>query len=84
MPYTCLAFTNTGTIPVTISNVAATGFDEKQAVVSNGSDYTIGHADLASGEVVNFEVALHDTETVKLVKVTPYVAGSTGGCNEQS
>jgi hypothetical protein len=31
-------------------------FGGKQAVVSNGSDYTIGHADLATGELINFTV----------------------------
>jgi hypothetical protein len=86
MPYTSPAHSSIRVLyRLQISNVAATGFHEKQPVVSNGSDYTTAQADLAAGEVVNFKVALHDPEKLaKFVKVTPYIAESTGGCNEQS
>ena len=86
MPYTCSGHSPIRVLYRLQSQTSRTnGFDEKQAVVSNGSDYTIGHADLAPGEVVNFKVALHDPEKlVKFVKITPCVAGSTDGYNEQS
>jgi hypothetical protein len=66
--------TNTNAVSVRITNISATGFNEDQKAVINGSDYTIMQNDLAPGETVNFKVALKDdTKQVKFVKVAPYV-----------
>jgi hypothetical protein len=66
---------NTNAVPVRIESLSATGFDKNQKRVIEGSDYTILHNDLASGETVNFKVAMKDgTKQIKFVKVTPEVA----------
>jgi hypothetical protein len=64
--------TNTGTVPVSITAIDASGFNKDQKMVTRGSDFTIFHNDLAPGEVVNFKVALKDdSKQVKFVKVLP-------------
>jgi hypothetical protein len=66
---------NTNAVPVRIENLSAAGFDKDQKRVTEGSDYTIVHNDLAAGETVNFQVSLTDgTKQIRFVKLTPKVA----------
>jgi hypothetical protein len=52
--------------------IDAMGFNQDQKMVSEGSNFTIVHNDLAPGAVVKFNVALKDgTKQVKFVKVVP-------------
>jgi hypothetical protein len=73
--------TNTTAVPVKITQIIATGFDQQRNVVagspvsSQAASYTIGNAEIAAGAAVDFEVALSDAEKViRFVKTTLCVA----------
>ena len=71
--------TNTSTVTVLITGIDAMGFNQDQKMVSEGSNFTIVHNDLAPGAVVKFKVALKDgTKQVKFVKVVPSWFMATG------
>jgi hypothetical protein len=71
--------TNTSTVTVLITGIDAMGFNQDQKMVSEGSNFTIVHNDLAPGAVVKFKVALKDgTREVKFVKVVPSWFMATG------
>jgi hypothetical protein len=73
--------TNTNAVPVKVTKIIATGFDQQRNAVADGSgssqeaSYTIGNAEIAAGAAAVFEVALSDAKKViRFVKTTPYVA----------
>jgi hypothetical protein len=64
--------TNASTVGVLVTGIDAKGFNQDQKMVTQGSDFTIVHKDLAPGEVVNFKVALKDdAKQVRFVKALP-------------
>jgi hypothetical protein len=67
--------TNTSAVSVTITKMVARGYGKNQTVLVNGSDYTIGNAEIVSGDTVIFKMVLADAQkAVRFVVVTPYVA----------
>ena len=67
--------TNTSAVSVTITKMIASGYGKDQTVLVNGSDYTIGNAEIVPGDTVKFKMVLADAhKAIRFVVVTPYVA----------
>jgi hypothetical protein len=69
--------TNTSTVLVTVTKMSANGYSKDRIGVADGSDYTIGNAEIAPTEIVKFKMVLADAKkAVRFLVVTPYIAAA--------